>query len=123
MMSSRLILAGWAAFALATGLAFLFLVGVIAFAIGFTGATIVSVYRKKWIPAVVCFIQVIAAALMLLGYMFEMPWDQWIPEPWRTVLSVVIFTLITYVIVRLILKKDKKGNKNRSNAKPSGGKS
>ena len=114
MMSSRIILAGWMVFALATGLAYLYLLGIIAFAVGFTGAGIFAIAKKKWVPGVVCIIQAIAAALMLLGYMIEMPWDQWLPEPWRTILSVIIFTVVSYFIVRLILKNDKKTSKPKA---------
>jgi len=120
MMSSRIMLAGWMVFALATGLAYLYLLGIIAFAVGFSGAGVIAVAKKKWVPGVVCIVQAAAAFLMLLGYMFEMPWDQWVPEPWRTILSVVIFTVVTYLIVRLILKKDKKTSKPKATS--TGGK-
>ena len=67
-MAAPVVILAYGLLALATGLAYLFMIGSLAFALGFGVVGIIKIARKKWLPGVVCLLMCIAFALYAYGY-------------------------------------------------------
>ncbi|MDR0522817.1 MAG: hypothetical protein LBG62_00065 [Candidatus Methanoplasma sp.] len=61
-------MAAYGLLAIATGLAWIYLVGSIAVSIGFAAVGVVHFARKKWLPGVICLILALSSALVVYGY-------------------------------------------------------
>ena len=68
-MVAPVIIAAWAAFCIAIGLAYIFVIGAFAIALGFAVAGFVKLAKKKWIPGVACLMLCIATVLYMYGYL------------------------------------------------------
>ncbi|MDR1404269.1 MAG: hypothetical protein LBJ20_01690 [Candidatus Methanoplasma sp.] len=69
-MVAPIIIGAYAALVTATGLAYLYLIGIFAFALGFAAVGVVKLARKKWVPGTISLLLALGTALYALGYIF-----------------------------------------------------
>jgi len=68
-MVAPIAIVAYAVLGLATALSYWFMIGSLAFAMGFAVVGAVKIARKKWLPAVVCLLMCIFTLLYAYGYL------------------------------------------------------
>jgi hypothetical protein len=68
-MALPVVIAAWAFLIAATGLAYLYMFGIIAIAMGFAAVGLVWFAKRKWSGSVVCLLLCIGTLLYAYGYL------------------------------------------------------